>query len=160
MDFAEIFFKMSSPLPNFNFFEVFTLFRPVFVVSYLQIQYRKNSLNYSFTKPYPCNIQSQNNRLVTETWSLRDRDETWNLRDSQNWTWRRFLRPRPSLETPSLLNSYDIFLHWQHSWHPCRQLAAYALSCLCISVSNAVVESSPLPGFRCRGTKTTRGAHF
>jgi len=28
-----------------------------------------------------------------------------------------------------------LFLHWQHNWHPySRQLATYALSCLCIPV--------------------------
>jgi len=29
------------------------------------------------------------------------------------------------LATP---NSYILFLHWQHNWHPHRQLATYALS--------------------------------
>ena len=57
--------------------------------------------------------KSQDNRLVTETCSLRDqdRDETWNLRDrdSQKWVSRRFSRPRPILETLSLLNSYIYF---------------------------------------------------
>jgi len=44
---------------------------------------------------------SPDNRLVTETYSLRDWDETWNLwdRDSQNWFSRRFLGPRSSLKT-------------------------------------------------------------
>jgi len=33
--------KMTSPLPKLNFFGFLTLFRPVFIVSYLQIQQRK-----------------------------------------------------------------------------------------------------------------------
>ena len=33
------------------------------------------------------------------------------------------------------LNSYILFLHSQHSWHLCRQLATYALSYLCILLS-------------------------
>jgi len=42
------------------------------------------------------------------------------------------------LTTP---NSYILFLHWQHNWHPYRHLVScYALSCLCISVYNAFVE--------------------
>jgi len=42
----------------------------------------------------------------------------------------------------STLKSYILFLHWQHNWHPYRQLATneLAFSCLCIPVSNAVVE--------------------
>jgi len=35
-----------------------------------------------------------------------------------------------------ILDSYILFLHW----HAYRQLATYALSCLCIPVSNAVAE--------------------
>jgi len=48
---------------------------------------------------------SQDNRLVTETCCLRDRDETWNLRDrdSQKWVSRR----RPSLENPPLAFTYS-----------------------------------------------------
>jgi len=37
-------------------------------------------------------------------------------------------------------NSYILFWHWQHNWHSYRQLATYALSCLCIPISSAVVE--------------------
>jgi len=37
------------------------------------------------------------------------------------------------------LNSYILFVHW-HNLHPYRQLATYAFSCLCITVSDAVVE--------------------
>jgi len=33
-----------------------------------------------------------------------------------------------------------LFLHWQHNWHPYRQLATYAFSCTYISVSNAVLS--------------------
>jgi len=65
---------------------------------------KQKYLNYrNFNKPFPCNIQS------LETWKLRDRDRDgiWNLRDrdrdSQKWISRRVSRPRPSLETPSLL---------------------------------------------------------
>jgi len=35
------------------------------------------------------------------------------------------------------LNSYILCLPSQHSWHLCRQLATYALSCLCILVSKS-----------------------
>jgi len=42
--------------------------------------------------------------------------------------------------TWATLISYILFLHWQHTWHPYRQLTTYALSCLCIPVSNAVAE--------------------
>jgi len=46
---------------------------------------RKNSLNCSFTKLYPCNFLSQNNRLVTEirvafeteTRNIGPRDDSW-----------------------------------------------------------------------------------
>jgi len=42
------------------------------------------------------------------------------------------------------LNNSILFLHWQHQWHPYTTenllVATYALSCLCIPVSNAVVE--------------------
>ena len=79
--FAKIFQKnVIITTSQLNFFLFLTFFWPVLVVSYLQIQQRNNSLNYkSFTKQYPCNIQSL--RLVTETCSLQDRDEAWNLRD-------------------------------------------------------------------------------
>jgi len=53
-----------------------------------------------------------------------------------------------------------IFLHWQHNWYPYKQLATYALSCLCIPVCNAIVESSPSPGFRRRGAKNHKGGIF
>jgi len=46
LNFAEIFQKMSPPLPKLNFFEFLAFFRLVFTVSYLQTQQRKNSLNY------------------------------------------------------------------------------------------------------------------
>jgi len=52
----------------------------------------KKSLNYrNFNKPFHCNIQS------LETWNLRDRD-------SQKWV----SRPRPSLETASLILTQGI----------------------------------------------------
>ena len=51
------------------------------------------------------------------------------------------------------LNSYILFLHSQHNWHLCRQLATYSLSCRCILVFKS--------GWRhrcrcpCNWTKTT-----
>jgi len=57
--FAKIFQKMIITTAKLNFFLISNIFRSVLVVSYLQIQQRENSLNYkSFTKPYPCNIES------------------------------------------------------------------------------------------------------
>ena len=86
--FAEIFQKIMITTFKLNFFKFLAFFQSVLVVSYLLIQQRKNSLNYSFTNPYPCN--SQDNRLVTETCNLWEQDETWNLQDrdwdSQKWS--------------------------------------------------------------------------
>jgi len=54
---------------------------------------KKNKLNYrNFTKSYS---KSQDNRLVTETCSLRDRDSHNGSRDE--------FRDRDRLETPSLV---------------------------------------------------------
>jgi len=56
--FAEIFQKIIIIL-KLNFFKFLAFFQSVLAVSYLLIQQRKNLLNYrSFTKPYPCNIDS------------------------------------------------------------------------------------------------------
>jgi len=58
-----------------KFFIILTFSRPVVVVSYLEIQQIKNSLNYwSFTKPFLPDIQpmAQDNRRLP---SLQDRDE-------------------------------------------------------------------------------------
>jgi len=53
----------------------------------------KKSLNFrNFIEPFLCNFQS------LETWNLWYWD-----RDSQKWVSRRVWRPRPSLETPSLV---------------------------------------------------------
>jgi len=75
--FLKIFQKILSALQSRIFFEILAFFIPALVISYLQIQQTKNTLNYrSFTKPYRCSIQSL----------------------KATWLW-----PRPSLETPSLL---------------------------------------------------------
>ena len=50
------------------------------------------------------------------------------------------------------LNSYILFLHSQHSWHLCRQLATYALSCLCILVSKSAWRRRYR--YTCNWTKT------
>ena len=42
-----------------NFFEVLADFLPAFVVCYVQIQKRRNTLNYSFPTPYRCSIGSR-----------------------------------------------------------------------------------------------------
>ena len=82
---AEISQKNSSRLPSW-FYRISDIFRNVFVliISYLQIQQKKNSLNYSFTKPFPCNIKS------LKQWCSRDR----NLRDRDL---AQTSRPRPRL---------------------------------------------------------------
>jgi len=83
--FAEIFQKIIITTLKLNFFKFLAFFRSVLVICYLLIQQRKNLLNYrSFTKPYPCNIDSQDNRLVTETCNLWEQDEIWNFQD---WDW-------------------------------------------------------------------------
>ena len=56
--------------------------------------------------------KSRDEELETETEILRDRDETWDLRD-RDWDFKkrvsiRVSRPRPSLETPSLMDGYRI----------------------------------------------------
>jgi len=39
------------------------------------------------------------------------------------------------------LNNYILFLQWQHNWHlQTTSHCIYAMSCLCIPVSNAVTE--------------------
>jgi len=50
----------------------------------------------------------QDEELETEI--LRDRDETWDLRDRdfKKRVARRVSRPRPSLETPSLVNDATV----------------------------------------------------
>ena len=51
--------EMSSPLRSWIIFEFLAFFPPILIVSYLEIQQTKNSLNFgSFPQPYPCNIQS------------------------------------------------------------------------------------------------------
>jgi len=57
--FAKTFQKIIINTLNLNFFKFLAFFQSVLVVSYLLIQQRKSSLNYrSFSKPYPCNIDS------------------------------------------------------------------------------------------------------
>jgi len=84
------FFQISSIFPT-----CFGCFLPANATSIKSL----NSRN--FNEPLICNIQS------LDTWNLRDRDETWNVRDrdrdSQKWVSRLVSRPRPSLETPSLI---------------------------------------------------------
>ena len=61
MDFADVFQKNIVIASKSIFFEVLVFFRPVLVVSYLQIglQQTNNSLNYSiFTKTFLWDIQS------------------------------------------------------------------------------------------------------
>ena len=61
----------------------------------------KKYLNYrNFNQPFLCNIQS------LETWNSRDRNEAWNLRDRDSQKWVSRWIPRPSLETPSLIDCY------------------------------------------------------
>ena len=54
--FAEICQKIIIITSKLNFFKFRSFFRYFLVVSYLLTE--KKSLNYSFTKPYPCNIDS------------------------------------------------------------------------------------------------------
>jgi len=100
---------------------------------------------------------------VTETSSLRDWDETWNLRDrhSQNWASRRFLRPRPSLENPSLLSSsYVIFFHWQHNWHFTDNLMHMLCLVFAFRYLMQLYNQARRQDFPARGPKTTRRVHF
>ena len=61
VDYADIFqkfFKKYHHHFEVEMFRISVTFLPAVVVSYLQIQQKKNSLNYiSFTKPYRCSIQ-------------------------------------------------------------------------------------------------------
>jgi len=69
--FTEIFQKIIITTVKLNFFKFLAFFQSVLVVSYLLIQQRKNSLNYkSFTRPYPCNIDSFNIDKVVESKKL------------------------------------------------------------------------------------------
>jgi len=104
--FAEVFQKCVAMTSDLNFFQISGIFPSCFGCFLPERTTNKKSLNYwNFNKPFLCNIQS------LKIWNLRDqdRDETWNLRDwdSQKWV----LRPRPSLDTPSLL--------WTHYWLRC-----------------------------------------
>jgi len=59
VDFAGIFHKNVIITSQLIFFEFLVYLRPVLIVSYLQIQQTKNSLNYkSFTKLFLCDIQN------------------------------------------------------------------------------------------------------
>ena len=123
-----IFFtKMSSSLMTWIFFKSLAFFRRDLVVSYLQIQQTKNgwiieiSKNYFFaifkvsrpdTFETETETETETRPETFETWNLRDLKpsrpetfETWNLRDRDSQKWVSWLvsRPRPSLETPSLL---------------------------------------------------------
>ena len=113
--FCQFFFLMSSSLRTWIFFKFLAFFRRILVVSHLQIQQTKIVELRNFNKPFLCNIQS------LETWNLRDRD-----RDTQKWVSRRASRPRPSLETPSLILVINVnfsvtatcvfYLSWLINW--------------------------------------------
>ena len=99
---------------------------------------------------------------MTETCSLREWDETWNFRDrdSQNWASRRFLRPRPSLETPSLLIAI------LHVWigNTIGFLTDNLLHMLCLVFAFRYLmqlqNQARRQDFAEGGGKTTKGAQF
>ena len=102
--FAKFFEKILSSLLTWKFFKFLAFLRRVLVVFPANTT-NKKSLNYrNLNKTFLCNIRS------LETWNLRDRD-----RDSQKWVSRLVSRPRPSLETPSLIEAVTFFIKGQEN---------------------------------------------
>ena len=83
--FAEIKKKFTSSLWTW-IFQIFGIFLICFGCFLLTNATEKNSLNYrSFTKPYPCNIDSfKTTGLWPRPVTLWEQDETWNLQD-RDW---------------------------------------------------------------------------
>jgi len=101
--FAEMLWKNVVITSKLNFVRISGTFPTCFDCFFPAKKQTKKSLNYrNFTQPFLCNIQS------LETCSLRDRTLNLRDRDSQKCVLRRPSRPRPSLETPSLVNGVHI----------------------------------------------------
>ena len=95
----KFFKKLVITTLKWNFFKFLTFFQSVLVFSYLLIQQRKYSLNWrSFTKPYPCNIDS------FKTTGLWPRPVTFEskMRPSRPRLRLTKMVSRPSLKTSSL----------------------------------------------------------
>ena len=86
--FRQNFSRKSHHHFKLNFFKFLAFFPTVLVVSYLQTQQRKNSLNYRrFTKSYPCCIQSLKTIILwsrPEAFKTKTRSETFKTETHKN----------------------------------------------------------------------------
>jgi len=87
---AENFHKNVFTTSKLNFFSFLAVLQPVLVVSYLHIQQRKDyPLNYrSFTKPYPCIIQSLKTIGLWPkpvAFETKKRPETFKMETHKSW---------------------------------------------------------------------------
>jgi len=103
--------NMSSPLLSWIFFEYLEFYPQLLVVSYLQIQQRRNVMNFrNFAKPYPCNIECLKTiGLWPRPVAFETKRETWNFRDR--------CRKNGSRDESRNWNQVSRLHHWENYFH-------------------------------------------